>query len=744
MRLENLEERALLSIVSPFVAGLSEQSVSPVIESSSVTIDFHIPDVSSAIPEGYTLVVTTLEDVVDDSDGELSLREAIAEAWYNDTIVFSKPGTIKLSGSQLIIDNTITIDAMSVWDMENSAPGVTIDGNFKSRGLLVTNGAHLSLKGVKVTNGNAMYGGGVSTYDESVSNISGSLSVTNCIISDNTALNSGGGIYAVGDVTITNTSIVGNTAPFSGGGVLVSGSVTITNCIISSNTASYEDSSTGGGCCVIFGTLTVEDSLITGNTAVRGGGGIYCRYVVNLKNCIISGNTASDGGGVYGIGDVHGGRRAEITITNCSISDNIAENGGGIYGYAFKTLTITNSVISNNTASSYGSIYVDSYGLSYLGTSNLPKVSITNCTIAGNNATYNISSSCGGIEVRYGAWVKLYNTIIAFNSGCDLKGVTFSGGNVLTTDISLIEGEDIFEYDPNLPLFVDARKRDYRLAKHSQAINCGNNSYAVAAGLDETSTDIIGEPRFIGDAIDIGAYEYVVYPPAAPADLEFGAFDASTRSVPVFWKDNSSDELEFIVQYSDDDANWKTLYVAADTTTAALSDLELGKRYTVRVCAKNEIGNSTYISRIFTTPNVPNAPSDLTTAFNAAERALTVSWNDNSSDETGCVVQYSLDDETWINISVAANKTTAKLSGLKLGATYTIRVAARNDIGDSAFVSSVFTTPNVPNAPSNLTVDAFNATTRSVVVSWKDNSSDETGFVVQYSVDGNNWKSVVT
>ena len=777
LRLENLEERALLSAVSAFVGPLPEQNASTVIESSSAYLDSPISDVSSAVPEGYTLVVTTLEDVVDDSDGVLSLREAIAEAWYNDKIVFAKPGTIKLSGTELNIDNTITIDATSVWDSVNDAPGITIDGDFKSGVLLVTNGAHLALKGVKVINGKTGYGGGVSLRDESVKSFAtisncvisnntatsgggiyalGSVSITNSVVSNNTAFTGGGGgIYSEGTLTITSSDIFDNTTSGNGGGVYSFGTATITNCTISGNIAVNPDcydsyspllngGACGGGCYTRLGSLTISYCLINNNTADHGGG-VFARNVLNIENSSISCNSATYGGGVYGIGDVQGSKRirAEVTITNCSISGNDAKNGGGIYGWAFQTLTITNSIVSDNIASNYGGICVDSYAL-YALSLPLPVLSITNSTIAGNTATYNISSSCGGIERRYGGSINLYNTIVAFNTGSDLKGGTFSGGNVLTTDISMIEGEDIFEYDPNLPLFVDARNRDYRLSKHSQAINCGNNSYAVAAGLDETSTDIIGEPRFIGDAIDVGAYEYVVYPPAAPTDLEFGVFDASTRSVPVFWKDNSSDELEFIVQYSSDEANWKTVYFPVDTTTATLVDLELDKRYTVRVCARNEIGDSTHISRVYTTPNVPNAPSDLTTAFNAAERSLTVSWNDNSSDETEFVIQYSLDDEAWKTVSVAANKTTAKLSDLKLGATYTIRVAARNDIGDSTFVSRVFTTPNVPNAPSNLTVGAFNATTCSVVVSWKDNSSNETGFVVQYSADGENWKSVVT
>jgi hypothetical protein len=83
--------------------------------------------------------------------------------------------------------------------------------------------------------------------------------------------------------------------------------------------------------------------------------------------------------------------------------------------------------------------------------------------------------------------------------------------------------EDNYEYDPDLPLFVDAENGDYRLATGSQAIDKGNNQYAIDAGLDENSLDMAGFMRFAGIAIDIGAYEfYLSTNPVAFGKTEIG------------------------------------------------------------------------------------------------------------------------------------------------------------------------------------------------------------------------------
>ncbi|MBP5620674.1 MAG: fibronectin type III domain-containing protein, partial [Thermoguttaceae bacterium] len=234
--------------------------------------------------------------------------------------------------------------------------------------------------------------------------------------------------------------------------------------------------------------------------------------------------------------------------------------------------------------------------------------------------------------------------------------------------------------------------------------------------------------------------------PNAPSNLTVGEFDATTRSITVSWTDNSDDEIGFLVQYSTDGENWFDVQVGADTTTATLSDLELGATYTVRVAATNDVGASAFVSGSFTTSDAHEthvAPTNVTFGdFDASNGSITVSWADNSSNETGFLVQYSTDGENWIDVTIDSGATSATLDNLAPGVTYTVRVAATNDSGTSEFVAYSFTTPNVPNAPSDLTVGAFDASTRSISVSWTDNSDDETSFLVQYSSDGTNWNDV--
>ena len=62
------------------------------------------------------------------------------------------------------------------------------------------------------------------------------------------------------------------------------------------------------------------------------------------------------------------------------------------------------------------------------------------------------------------------------------------------------------------PMFVDLQNEDFRLSKNSPALNRGNNNdyvdYSVGVNNLSTDTDIYGNKRLFGSAIDLGAYEY--------------------------------------------------------------------------------------------------------------------------------------------------------------------------------------------------------------------------------------------
>jgi hypothetical protein len=93
----------------------------------------------------------------------------------------------------------------------------------------------------------------------------------------------------------------------------------------------------------------------------------------------------------------------------------------------------------------------------------------------------------------------------------------------------------------------------------------------------------------------------------------------------------------------------------------------------------------------------PNPPTGVT-AGSVTAYAVTASWTDASSDETGFKVQYAPSPySSWTAFSgspTAANATTlASGNVLTPGTSYKIRVASTNAAGDSAYVESgVFTT----------------------------------------------------
>ena len=148
-------------------------------------------------------VVTTLADVVDQADGLVSLREALAYAEEGAKITFdladAADATLRLENGALTLDKSIILDA------SNIPGGLTIEGD-GDRIFNIENGAEVTLENLVLTGGEATEGGAI--YMES-----GKLTTINCVIYGNEAAKTGGAIYAIGgDVKLLNTTIAGNEA----------------------------------------------------------------------------------------------------------------------------------------------------------------------------------------------------------------------------------------------------------------------------------------------------------------------------------------------------------------------------------------------------------------------------------------------------------------------------------------------------------------------------------------------------
>jgi titin len=236
-------------------------------------------------------------------------------------------------------------------------------------------------------------------------------------------------------------------------------------------------------------------------------------------------------------------------------------------------------------------------------------------------------------------------------------------------------------------------------------------------------------------------------PPAAPSGLSATAAANGTQ-VDLTWADNSNNETGFRVYQSADGVSYALLATVGPNVTAySWAGASPGTAYSFRVTAYNAAGESaTSNTATVTTPAAPAAPSNLAaTAVSGTQVSLT--WADNSANETGFWVYQSADGVNYTLLaSVGADVTGYTWSGAAPGTTYSFRVTAYNAVAESAASNTATVTtptpPAPPAAPSNLVARAVSNTR--ISLTWADNSNNETGFTIEMSTDGVNYTQVAT
>lgn len=236
-----------------------------------------------------------------------SIQHGIDFAAGGDTVLVSD-GTYSGAGNRDIDFTGKDIVVTSV----NGAESVVVDCERSGRGFRFHGGegAGSVLKGISIRNGFAQEGGGIHCFEASPS-------IEDCVLTGNTAVIYGGGIYIenASGITIRGCTVSGNTVQNDwrgGGGLYTVGGedVTISACVFSGNRATGNDSK-GGAIYCDSGVQTIENCIITGNSAVRKAGAIYNEdSVTRVKFCTISGNSAWSGGAFYPYDSF-------VTITSC-------------------------------------------------------------------------------------------------------------------------------------------------------------------------------------------------------------------------------------------------------------------------------------------------------------------------------------------------------------------------------------------------------------------------------------------
>ncbi len=305
---------------------------------------------------------------------------------------------------------------------------------------------------------------------------------------------SGGAIYAFGAApTITDNIITGNTADEYGGGI-------------------YSLEATPGGGRIAHNTISDND-VDTGMSGLGRGGGILAETIQVIEDNTITRNSADNGGGVWFQGT--SGPLTLGSLINNTITNNTAHfHGGGVYVNLGALSLAGNLIIGNYAATLGGGMYLlrvndaiencvvanDSCGVIGSGIylfQSFP--TLTNVTMA-----YNMGPDAIALDQSS---VTIERSIIAFNSGYAIgcysylsqeTCVDFYGNQSNGTCVS---GSDVFYLDP---LFCDATNGDYRLASGSPCLPANSPCGQLVGALPEcVATGVGPTPRTDGAVLEI-------------------------------------------------------------------------------------------------------------------------------------------------------------------------------------------------------------------------------------------------
>lgn len=235
-----------------------------------------------------------------------------------------------------------------------------------------------------------------------------------------------------------------------------------------------------------------------------------------------------------------------------------------------------------------------------------------------------------------------------------------------------------------------------------------------------------------------------------PEPTNVVAATVSASQINLTWDDNSTTETGFEIERSTTEGSGYTLIhtTAANVESYNNTGLSENTTYYYRIRAPGVNSSSAYSNETSaTTSPALNAPSGLiATAVSSTQ--IDLSWTDNSSNETAFEVHRSTTSGsgfTLVHTTALDNVTTFSNTGLTAATTYYYKVRAINAEGETAFtdeVSATTQTGTVPLAPTTLATTA--ATSSAISLSWADNSSNETGFQIERSVDSNTAYSLLT
>jgi phosphodiesterase/alkaline phosphatase D-like protein len=207
----------------------------------------------------------------------------------------------------------------------------------------------------------------------------------------------------------------------------------------------------------------------------------------------------------------------------------------------------------------------------------------------------------------------------------------------------------------------------------------------------------------------------------------------SSSQINLTWIDNSASETGYKIERKTtvNGTYGQINQVGANVQSYSDGGLAPNTKYYYRIRATNGTIDSDYSNTpsATTTLNAPAAPSNLTIT-SLLSNQVTLSWIDNSNNETGFKIQRKLGATgTYADIrTTGANVTTYGDSGLTDGTVYYYRICATNATGDSAFSNEASGTTPLAK-PTSATATPVSSS--QICLTWIDNSSSETGYKIE-------------
>ena len=276
-------------------------------------------------------------DIVNRGSASVDYGGAAIYNWYD--------GTLTVSGSNF------TNNIKNYKNGDNLVGAITTIGN-------------ATVSGSNFVNNSGRWGGAISATGAELRKNSSTLTVSNTIFKDNSALYAGavyiwGSNYNIVDCVFDNNTAFGKgnmTPNNNNGGALVVSQVsrfnepitgTISGSKFTNNKAQY-----GGAAYFNKGFVTITDSVFENNVATAEGGAVDFSHasvkdlVVSINNSSFVGNKAPVAGAIF--------TNVDSKITNSNFTKNTASKGGAVLNENGAKLTVDNSTFKDNAADSYG------------------------------------------------------------------------------------------------------------------------------------------------------------------------------------------------------------------------------------------------------------------------------------------------------------------------------------------------------------------------------------------------------